>query len=734
MNFKIVTIQERQHVFSRNVQLDRSRCTAILIRQSKRGSDAEHYESRLLQESLIPFVMSAREEDDLEHVHIFDEGAGVSGRLGIDKRKKLRSMMEEIVGNVIGDIVLARADRLFRDKHFSSVSTFTELAERMGIKVIIPQTVGAIVYDFRRYEDLQAFQKAMQEAYAYINNQIGYMNRARDSKKARGLYGGGCIPLPYVLVRDMPKETQVQVIYEPWVEASLDLFKKFKEFNFESGRIARYVEEKSYIFPFMPPEHTLEYVPVTNMHRTPDGYTFTQVKTILYYLSNLVLAGYAHGGKDENGTPILIQGVFDPVVPIDLFEPCYAAIGGQYLDGTPFIKPQTSRQYRRQGIETDAILHGLLTSDDGSMSIYAQVDDAYPMYGCLKGGYFGQKNRVGINRQQKAWQLPVKALDAIVLDRLIALAEHDPKISEKVQAFFASASQEGESTLTVLDTAIRNTKKALRRVSLLLVAITKKGGEEDQQEEEEEGAIELDPNDPLVKEHRQLQADLRRLIRQREEAARLTLEDPAKSITNFYHTLSHLRTEFHTRKPQDKKDIMRKLIERIQVNTISPHLYTLNITWIRPLTDGRDDVALLWRSDPTKDEALTRWSAQEEETLRAYYPNSTQLVLMQALPNKTPGQMKKRAWELGIRRDYRHIDQTGRFTWTVCYKDLLALEAFVTNAEEREYVQREVNTLAENTKRGQLSALWFIPVDMLAFSRLVSVTDVIETGLSQHTS
>ena len=47
------------------------------------------------------------------------------------------------------------------------------------------------------------FQRAMQEAYAYIVNQIGYMNRARDSKMARGLYGGGCIPLPYVLDRDI---------------------------------------------------------------------------------------------------------------------------------------------------------------------------------------------------------------------------------------------------------------------------------------------------------------------------------------------------------------------------------------------------------------------------------------------------------------------------------------------------------------------------------------------------
>jgi hypothetical protein len=57
-----------------------------------------------------------------------------------------------------------------------------------------------------------------------------------------------------------------------------------------------------------------------------------------------------------------------------------------------------------------------------------------------------------------------------------------------------------------------------------------------------------------VKEHRQLQADLRRLQRQREEASRTLNEDPAKSISDFYHTLLHLRTEFHKREPQDKRE------------------------------------------------------------------------------------------------------------------------------------------------------------------------------------
>ncbi len=417
------------------------------------------------------------------------------------------------------------------------------------------------------------------------------------------------------------------------MEASLDLFKKFKDFNFAAGRIARYVEEKPYLFKFMPEEHLLEYQPVTSMTRTPGGYTFTTIKGIRGYLSNLALAGFAHGGRDESGQRILVQGVFDPVIPIDLLEPCYAAVTGHYLDGTPFSKPQESRQFRRVGSETDAILHGLLTSDDGSISNLGRFMEDCPVYACFKGGYFGQKTRVGLNRSLAAWILAVRPVDDIVLSRLIAIAEHDPKLSEKVKAYFAQTSQDAESILTVLDSHIRNTKKALKRVNLTIVALLKELAEEDNEDAETEDGEEtitagLDPNLPIMKEHRQLQATLRNLKRQRDEAARQQNEDPAKSITGFYHTLSHLRTEFHKRPPQDKKDIIRKLVEEVKITNISPHLYTLQITWIRPLTDGRDDVALLWRSDPIRDKALSTWTDKEEALLRKLYPTSPQLTLL----------------------------------------------------------------------------------------------------------
>src|SRR5205085_11229882 len=98
-------------------------------------------------------------------------------------------------------------------------------------------------------------------------------------------------------------------------------------------------------------------------------------------------------------------------------------------------------------------------------------------------------------------------------------------------------------------------------------------------------------------------------------------EDPSKSIVGFYDVLSHLRAKFHKRSPQDKKDIMKKLIKEVKINALSPHLMTLHITWIEPLaTRSGEDVALLWRGTPSKTPTTNEWAEEEEEKLERLYP------------------------------------------------------------------------------------------------------------------
>jgi hypothetical protein len=98
---------------------------------------------------------------------------------------------------------------------------------------------------------------------------------------------------------------------------------------------------------------------------------------------------------------------------------------------------------------------------------------------------------------------------------------------------------------------------------------------------------------------------------------------------------------------------------------------------------------------------------------------------MQAIPYKSPCQIKKRASELGVKRDRYHItEERPLYWWTVTYADLQAVAQFTESEQERELLWGEINAIAERTHRGELGVLWFMPLDMVSFVRELSGTVV----------
>ncbi|HEX8919482.1 MAG TPA: recombinase family protein [Chloroflexota bacterium] len=241
MSIKIVDSARQPEYELAGINIDLSRKTGVLIRQSKKGADIESRESRLRQEALVPVAVALRGDKDASNVILYDEGSGVSGTKGYDQRPELSRLYLDIANGEIGSIIVARADRLFRDKHFRNVSMFTEVAEKQRITLIVP---GRTVYDFTKTRDLQAFQREMQESYSYIATQVAYMQDTRRQKIQRGLYGGGNLPAPYAIEKAAWKDSQIPVIYKPWQPIAIDLFERFKRSDFVLARIARYIEEQ----------------------------------------------------------------------------------------------------------------------------------------------------------------------------------------------------------------------------------------------------------------------------------------------------------------------------------------------------------------------------------------------------------------------------------------------------------------------------------------------------------
>ena len=162
---------------------------------------------------------------------------------------------------------------------------------------------------------------------------------------SRGFYGGGRLPAPYVIDKLAWKEEQKHIIYQPWLEPAVTLFKRFHEYDFSLARIASYIDGLPYLFPQPSLEDIRTYLFSTIMRVVPGGYTISSPDSLKHYLSNLTLGGFAKIGRDEEGNELLLPNAFEAAVPMELLEPSYAAITGFYLDGTPFEK---SRSLSRQ--------------------------------------------------------------------------------------------------------------------------------------------------------------------------------------------------------------------------------------------------------------------------------------------------------------------------------------------------------------------------------------------------
>jgi hypothetical protein len=690
--------------------IDLSRKTAVLIRQSMKNAGKDHYESRLLQENLVPIAIKIRGDEDDRNTLLFDEGAGISGTKGYDERPKLSALYLAIANDIVGSLLVARPDRLFRDKHFTNVSMFTDLAERKRLILIVP---GKRIYDFTKYDDLKAFQRDMQDAYNYLATHIKYMNDTRDQKVQRGLYGGGSLPAPYVIDRRVRKDEQVPIIYIPWLDPAIDLFKRFKAFDFSMGHICRYIESKIYIFPAPSFEDTKLYMFKSPMRFARGGYSFGDANTVRAYLSNLTLGGYARVGKDEEGNLLLLPNAFEAAIPFDLLDECYGAITGHHIDGTPFEGRTNTRRYMRGNPQgANALLHSIITSEQGHIQPHTSPVKGIYQYHCYKElereGYIRKTRH--LMEQVILWSLRCPELDAVVLDRLYELAEHDTQMAERVRATFESLKGQGIDETNLLCQQIEQTQKRIQRLDFLLT--------------DTNIPLDVETAKKYAEDLAELRPKLARLLKKQKASPDL---DPEKTITNFYFILSRVTTEFEKQGIDVQKQMMSKLVNQVTVNKLAPHLYSLFIIWQEGIA-VRPDVALLWRGSAKRE--AQGWSAEEDELIRTYWPETHPLEIMHMMPERSNINIASRALQLGVKRTLR----TGRtklnvYERTVTYADLQAAMEYA-GEQDISYICELINEMAAKTTHANITAYWPLPVEVVGFCTVIDD----ETGQSSVAS
>jgi len=737
-NFSLSTTAsgyDHTHSYMQGYTLDLTRKTAVLLRQSRKGADDSNPESRLRQEGLVRIAVEIRSDHDATMTIECDEGSGVSGQKKIYERPKFLQLWDGIQDGTVGSVIVAREDRLFRDRFLTQATRFAEECANRNVLLIV---AGRRCYDFRITDDFNAFIRKMQESYGYIDTHVRYMYEMKLQKLQRGEWVGGGLVAPYALDRaaiqlareqrkvlkefgaDEAEEAFITqafrpIIYQPWHPIAIEMFQKFKLLDFSRARLGRYIEEKKYVFPIPPAEDLQKYIFKANMKLVPNmGYTFSDSSCLPQWLVNLAHIGFASAGKDEEGNRIYIEGAFEAAIARDLFEECYEAITGQTLTGEPSQMSINRSRFTRKypSGKAQALLTKCLSSPDDSTTFSARTDQPGKAY------YFARARRVVEDEEvalslwdsNSLWTLPVHTFDKAIVNRLTELADHDKELAGRVEQYYAELTKgrAGEKGAILQEMNIMTAQIA--RYDQLLT----------------------NPAQPLTQSQERRYLEAQASAERDLEKAQAALKkyegaQPNQFISTFYRILGEAPGEFWKLDIDRQRKMLRLLVETIEVENISPHLYSLRLKWKDPVAQPWD-CALIFRRNSIRSVLKgDDWSDAELELLRTIYPTADKLELHKTFPMKSGEAIKQKASALKVKRAVERASTYSIIHRSLCYADWTqaceVLGADQTGSEGHAVLER-LNYYARTTEKKSAAFWWLLPVvEMSDFGSDLSVRD-----------
>jgi hypothetical protein len=674
-------------------EIDEERATGVLVRQSRTGADTAQAESRETQLGLQDYgrqLYRSKKPD----VRLYDEGAGVSGQKRIDEREKLDLLYQDMHKDIVGTIVLSREDRLFRNKHMDQVGAFTRLAEEKRIKVIVPPISSAStdertrVYDFTNYRDLVAFQDKMREAYGYIEGHVKYMHLCKQNKADKGGYDGRFLP-PGLAVRGKKQDQEI-VLYEPWAKEMRKLALRAQALSWDMGKLNREVAQMAFLFPEIPEEDEELYLIKTKLRRIPGvGYKPYDSETIRKWFTNEMLIGWWQ--PDEDKSDVIVDN-HPAVLDYALFAEGFAALKGYTLEGVIVNNWKGVTRIRKdREAPPDLLFHGRLLitppSPDRTAFISASERGGKPLY----RGFSRQAN--GIVKDE-ILNLPGKPFDALV-DRLRALEKADVLMKDKVKATLEAVySQQSEDFVSITE--------QLKGIDLQLVENAKKRMR----------TSTADPMYTMLEDERS--ALLKRQGELEAKKDRLGIVDSPEEIARLHSLLSNFEAVWPTFDLPQHQRTFHLLINRIEIEVVSPHWLRLTIDWLDAVCP-RLDIAYIWKVNPS----LHRdFSDEEKEIIRQYYSSSSRLEMLKLLPDRTWYSLRGQAMEMGLKRDFLANDD---LLPAICYSDLVPGDNGQYLFRNYETTLAYVRDAIQNTDRKKIPlwALWLLSENIEDFLAMV---------------
>lgn len=630
------TRQIRENIYSREMQT-----TDLIEYAQKLGWDGE---VRIVStpNELDELIACVEQWRDSNIIIVLEIDLGVSGRLKIEKRRGMSTVVFLIGEGAVKTVMCQKEDRLFRDDTGLEYNTYIQVCLHYGVITVKAEDYH---YDFSIREHKKRFREKCEQASDFLEDYVrDRLIRGRQKAAAEGRYVGGGIPTGFVPDRQKYLPTGEKnpnfgklTPYKPWAPIIHWIFERYQQLGGNLTSLCKEIAALPVLFPDIE-QSTLTEGEVRKLHlrKVSGGYqiSLTGLKAVL---SNVVMIGWYQDKYgilvDEDGIPVKNHPPIIEEHEQDLFWYAFNRISTFALDGTR-KRPVPARFTTSQ--PCPALLKDIIVSGEDGKTVLVQ------------------QNAVGYIIYSVRLYRPL-------LNRVETMTDHREVDSVFVKQLFhhLTESRDFDHYRDYVTTEIKAHEQKRTNIDYQLQAV-------DQQIEAMESNLELPPS-KLSKERREKYAERLGQLETRKAELQKEKELPkalaaAKELMEYRELIAQMLAAWSEQPLEIKKSLIATFTEKVAFVIHSPHWYTLTVYWRDP-TWGVE-AGIVWkRTGITKG-----WTEEEIAILKANYATSTMTELLELLPLRTWKAIRKNSWVYTTRRQIKERHEVP-FPESLCYQD-----------------------------------------------------------------
>ncbi len=569
-------------------------------------------------DDLVNFARRLGWDDD--KIIVFTQDLGVSGRLRIDEREGLRTLVSHIEEGTIKAVIVFLEDRLFRDETQIQVNTFISICRQHGVLVITP----AMTYNFNNRFHVKEFRWKCEAAADYITDYVmARLVGAKQKVSERGEYDGRALPAGYILdrrewliidgVQVHNKGYKKYMIYKPHADIVMWLFDRYLMVGGNLSQLCREIMSMSVLFPDFAPDVDARNVSKLELKKVEGGYHITN-KGLKSLLTNVSYIGWwVYQGE------IRLKDNHPPIVEENVFWYAFNQLSTYGIDGerNKNVK-QPVRYYQGDGLKVQALLKNIISTEFLG-AVYVSGS------GSASGRWFYGLYEKDVSLLVQCHTVfPVSVLDNIYIEKLVGHLKRTKDFSH----YKEYASEEYKKAQNELVSVQRQIDEIDQQCLGLMMSLKK-------------ATLDERLREALEREYADLQVRRSALMKKVEAPV---LSTNGRKLLAYSDLINKLAPHWEKLLFDDRKMLVEALTESVLLDILAPHWLRLVIKWRDPAWGS--DEALIWRNFG----ASVSWSEDENKIVREGYSSYDQDRLLSFLPQRSWGAIHNQAHVLGVSR------------------------------------------------------------------------------------